>query len=108
MPDDDRMPPMSIAEKRFLLWSFILIVLLAAAPVISAFSSIGIAQFFGCTVNEGGPTPCIVRGVDIGETLSVMFVMGWFGLMTLPAGALALTVWAVVFLVLWLRARRRA
>jgi hypothetical protein len=76
--------------------SFVLIVLVAGAPLISAFIAGGIANALGCTLNEGGVSPCPFMGTDIGETLVVMFVLGWLAFVTLPFGGMALAVWLVV------------
>ncbi len=84
------------------------IVLLALAPLISAFSASAIADANGCALDEGGVHPCVIGGTDYGETLSVMFVLGWFGLVTLPLGALAALVWCLVLaIVLVLKYRRK-
>jgi hypothetical protein len=92
--------------------SFVLIVLFAAAPLISAFIGGGIADALGCAVTEGVSSPCLFRGSDVSETLSVMFVLGWFAFETLPLGALLLAIWLVVaclvVLIKWRRRRREA
>jgi hypothetical protein len=96
----------------WLFVSFVLIFLVAAAPLISAFIAGGIASALGCTLNEGGVSPCPFMGTDIGETLVVMFVLGWLALVTLPYGAIALAVWFVaacaVAFVAWRRRRQQA
>lgn len=79
------------------------ILLIAFAPVLSVLASIGVADAFGCTLNEAGTHPCVIGGVDTGEVLAIMFVMGWFGLATLPLGAIALLVWTVVAVVQFVR-----
>jgi hypothetical protein len=66
-----------------------------------------IAESHGCTLNEGSVNPCIVDGEDMGHTLYTMFVMGWFMLVTLPAGLVALLVWIIVAVTLLLAGRRR-
>ena len=76
--------------------SFVLIVLFAAAPLISAFISGGIASALGCTVNEGGASACMFMGRDIGGTLADMFVAGWLEFVALPLGVAALAGWFVV------------
>ena len=47
--------------------AFVVIVLLAAMPVISALISGAIAGALGCQLNEGGAPPCPLMGVDLGE-----------------------------------------
>ncbi len=75
------------------------ILLFAFAPLISAFSASAVADANGCALDEGGVHPCLIGGTDYGETLSVMFVLGWFGLITMPLGALAAIVWCLVLVI---------
>jgi hypothetical protein len=72
-----------------------LIVLIALAPVLSVVVSSAIANAAGCALDEGGSHPCVIGGKDWSEALYTMFVLGWFMLLTLPAGALAFAVWTV-------------
>jgi hypothetical protein len=92
--------------------SFVLIVRFAAAPLISAFIGGGVADTLGCTVTEGVSSPCLFPGSDISETLSVMFVLGWFAFETLPLGGVLMAIWlvvaCVVALIKWRRRRREA
>jgi hypothetical protein len=105
-----------IAQRsRAVLWlgvSFVVIVVLAAAPLISAFIAGAIANILGCTLNEGGASTCMLRGNDIGQTLAEMFVLGWLAFVTLPWGGFALAIWlvvaCVVALVKWRRRRHEA
>jgi hypothetical protein len=106
---------MSAGRSRVGLWlgiALAAIVLLAAAPVISVLLASGISDALGCTLNEGGSNPCRLMGIDIGDTLSVMFVFGWLALDTLPLGALAFLIWLVVAaiaaIVGWRRRHRAA
>ena len=50
-----------------------------------------------------------LNGQDMGEQLYGMGVMGWFMLVTIPTGLLALAAYAALLLVMWFvrRARRR-
>jgi hypothetical protein len=89
--------------------TFAMIMLAAAAPLISVLISAGIAGALGCELNEGGAHPCPFMGVDLGETLVLMFVLGWFAFVTLPLGAAALAVRLIITCVvtfLWWRRRR--
>lgn len=72
-----------------------LILLIAALPIISVLASEAIANALGCKLNEANVHTCMVGRMDIGPALSVMFVMGWFGLVTFPLGALALLGWLI-------------
>ena len=106
---------MSAKRSRVALWFGLalgLIVLLAAAPVISVFLAAGISDALGCTLNEGGSSPCSLMGIDLGNTLSAMFIFGWLAIDTLPLGAVAFLIWLVAavitFIISWYRRRRRA
>lgn len=85
----------------FSLSAFVILVF-AFAPLISAMLAGMIANAHGCALDEGSVHPCLIGGTDYGETLSFMFVLGWFGLVTMPIGALAGIVWAVVLVVILL------
>ena len=75
--------------------AFVVIVLVAGAPVISVVVASLLAEANGCTLHEGYSNPCVIWGADRADLLYTMFVAGWFGLVTLPAGAIALLVWLV-------------
>jgi hypothetical protein len=74
------------------------ILVIAILPVISVSLTYGIASALGCSVNEGGATPCPFMGIDLGETLVTMMVLGWLGLITLPVGGVALAVWLAAWI----------
>jgi membrane protein implicated in regulation of membrane protease activity len=89
--------------------AFAMIVLIAAAPLISVLISAGIAGALGCELNEGGAHPCPFMGVDLGRTLVLMFVLGWLAFVTLPLGAAALAGWLIIACIVtffWWRRRR--
>lgn len=66
-----------------------------------------VASANGCQVDEGSVHPCFVNGRDIGEQLYGMGVMGWFMLVTIPTGLLALAAYGAVLLVIWLVRRAK-
>ena len=74
------------------------IIVIAELPLISVLCTYGLASILGCTVNEGGATPCPFMGVDLGETLVTMMVLGWLGLITLPVGGVALAIWLAAWI----------
>jgi hypothetical protein len=98
---------MSKQNIAFLLGVFT-IVLCACLPVISVFTASWIATTLGCTLNEGDVHPCPFHGLDLGETLYGMVVMGWFALGTLPLGAIALGVLLLAWIIVTVQDRRRA
>ncbi len=85
---------------------FVIIVLIAIAPVLSVMTAGLIANLNGCALDEGSVHPCFIFGADFGGTLYFMGVMGWFGLVTLPLGGLALLVWFVALIVTLVLRRR--
>ncbi len=76
-------------------------------PVASIMIAGSIAEANGCQLDEGSIHPCIVNGTDMGEQLYSMGVMGWFMLVTIPTGVIALAVYGAVLLIVWLVIRNR-
>ena len=85
-----------------------LIALVALSPIGSVVACGWIANAHGCKVDEGSVHPCIINGKDYGHMLYSMGVLGWLMLLTLPGGALAAGVWAVVLIVHRSAWRKRA
>ena len=86
--------------------SLVAIALFGLWPIFSVLLTSTLAETYGCIVDEGSVHPCMIGGVDWGEALYAMGVMGWFMLLTLPAAAFAGMVWMVALLVhfgLWLK-----
>ncbi|TDK38793.1 hypothetical protein E2F50_01195 [Rhizobium deserti] len=79
------------------------ILLLSVSPLVSVLGAGTVAELAGCQIDEGSVHPCQIGGSDYGEMLYFLTVLGWFSLLTLPFGAVALMVWLgalVVHLVL--------
>ncbi len=74
------------------------ILVFAFAPVASVLVSATVASQAGCDLDEGSVHPCLIMGRDIGDTLYAFFVAGWFGLVTLPIGAVAFLAWGVALI----------
>jgi hypothetical protein len=64
------------------------------APIFSVLLAGFIADLTGSTLNESGAHPFIILGFDIGGLLYSMFVFGWFAMLTLPTGGLALLIFS--------------
>ena len=77
--------------------------LVGVAPLVSVLVASGFASALDCPLDEGSVHPCMLAGVDIGETLYAAFVVGWLMLLTLPV----LLVTALVWIVLGVRVIRR-
>jgi len=96
---------------RNLLLILLLLLILAWTvwPAVLVATAGAIASAHGCQLDEGSVHACNVNGRDIGEQLFGMGVIGWFMLVTIPTGLLALAAYGAILLVIWLisRARRR-
>jgi hypothetical protein len=80
----------------------------ALLPLLAVLLSAVVAGVLGCEVNEGGPMPCVVAGIDIGSLLSSMMVTGWFALFTIPLLMGLVAIWGLLELYVWQRQRRKA
>jgi hypothetical protein len=80
----------------------------AFAPIGSVMLCAGIANAYGCKVDEGSVHPCIINGHDYAELLYDLGVLGWFMLVTLPAGALAFIFWLIALILHRATWRKRA
>ena len=92
-----------VARRRKFPWIIYLAILflilaVTLAPVGSLMLSGWIANANGCALDEGSVHPCVIGGVDRGELLYTMFVLGWLMFLTFPAGALAGAGWLIVLL----------
>jgi hypothetical protein len=67
-------------------------VVFALMSVIVTLIAGAIATSNGCRLDEGSPHSCIVHGRDIGDTLYSMGLMFWFGMLTVPVGAIGVLI----------------
>lgn len=65
-------------------------------PLVAVVASSWFAQWNGCTLHEGFANPCVVNGVDYGDTLSTLFVSGWFMMLTLPVAFILVIILGVM------------
>jgi hypothetical protein len=94
-------PPLPVRKRFPWIWYWILlgaIALVALAPIGSVVACGVVAKANGCRVDEGSVHPCLINGKDYGELLYTLGVMGWFMLITIPAGAIGFALWLVVLL----------
>lgn len=85
-----------------------LAILACLAPLISTALAGWVASSHGCTLHEGFANPCVINGIDYGETLYTMGVMGWLMLATLPIAAGLLLLWIVVEIARFIRRKKSA
>ena len=74
----------------------LLIVLVAVLPLVSALGAGAVASANGCALDEGSIHACLIGGVDRGELLYELGVLGWLMLATIPLGLIAALIWAVI------------
>jgi hypothetical protein len=100
---------LSRIRNALLIILLLLILAWTAWPVVLVSAAGAIASANGCQLDEGSAHPCIVNGSDVGEQIYGMGVMGWFMLVTVPTGLIALAAYGAILLGVWLvkRARRR-
>lgn len=87
------------------------IALITFLPLISALGAGYIAGLAGCHLDEANVHACYILGRDVGPLLAELGVLGWFMLITFPAGALLLLCWLLFFarnLVGYLQQRKAA
>ena len=92
----------------FFLLGLILILLLAAAPLIVALGAGAYAANHGCVLHEGFVNPCIIDGQDMGQTLYGLGMVGWFAIATVPLGLGAAAILVFVWILTAVTARKRA
>ncbi|KKC40718.1 hypothetical protein WH87_02970 [Devosia epidermidihirudinis] len=87
--------------------ALLVIALLALWPLLSVLLTYTIADYAGCSVNEGMPQPCMIGDTNWGGTLYTMGVMGWLMIGTIPLGFCAVLIWALALLTNYLSWRKR-
>lgn len=95
---------------KWFLILFFLIVLIAGAPLWVTMGAGAVADYYGCSLNEGSIQPCMIDGEDYGRGLYTLMMMGWFGIATVPIGFTALCILCGIFaataIIKFLRDRR--
>ena len=81
-------------------------ILFATGPILVLLLASGIADLYGCELNEGYANPCIVLGTDIGDLLYAAAVLPWLSFFTIPVGALLFVI-GLVWLIVVLSKRRQ-
>lgn len=78
--------------------------LFAVLPIVGALSAGLMGSVPGCPVDEGSVHTCVVFGLDIGNVLYTLGVMGWFALITMPIGIATAAVGTLIaFVCAWFK-----
>jgi hypothetical protein len=85
--------------------ALLLIVLIGISPFISVAIAGSVAGAYGCRLDEAGVYPCVIFGHDFGDLLGAMGVLGWAGLVTIPAALAVLGLWGAARLLRLARKR---
>ena len=95
----------SIKMHAFILGTIFLI---GFGPLLIALGAGAFASLNGCILHEGFSNPCVVLGIDFGETLYSMGVMGWMSIIGLPLALLFFVIYLIAVVVIWIRNRKIA
>jgi hypothetical protein len=82
--------------RRSITTGYGLIVIWMFLPMLPVIIAGLVAAATGSRLDESGPHPTDVFGIDVGELLYTMGMMGWFMLLTFPTGLIALVVFTIV------------
>jgi len=96
-------------KKIWLLHSAIVLVifLIGFGPLLATLAAGTVASMNGCELHEGFVNPCLIGGVDYGETLYSFGVLGWLSLGTIPIAAMLFLAYLLIVLVVWLVRKRK-
>lgn len=72
--------------------AYVAVAIIGLLPAVSVVLAGLIASANGCILHEGFANPCVVLGIDLGEILYSMGVMGWIAILTVPAALLAIAI----------------
>lgn len=90
----------------FILTGYLLIIVLACSPIIMVVIAGFLGKCLDCNINEAGTDNCVVLGIPLGMILNPMMAAGWFALLTIPMGIVALAVWTVHCIIILIRNSR--
>ena len=64
-------------------------------PLLLPLVASGVANLAGCQVHEGGPSPCLILGMEFGELFAFLAVLPWLSFATLPIAAVVIVAWFI-------------
>ena len=79
--------------------AWVAIAIFSVLPMVSGISAAAIAESNGCMLNEGSSNPCLIGGVDWGDTLYTMGVLTWLMFVTFPLGFGLFIIWLIVLVI---------
>jgi TRAP-type C4-dicarboxylate transport system permease small subunit len=107
--DDIRLRGEKMKKRKLLVHALILVAifLIAFGPLIISLSAGAFASINSCTLHEGFSNPCVVFGIDFGENLYSLGVMGWYTLVTFPTAMFLFALYILIVFISWLRNRKK-
>lgn len=84
--------------QRYVLWAFVIIGL-ALSPLIPSHGARLVAEANSCNLDVDFISSCMIGGSDWGETLDLVWSLGWLFLITVPLGLIGLGILAVVLII---------
>jgi hypothetical protein len=79
----------------------VLILIFALWPTAVSMGAAGVAQLFGCETDFNRAIPCTINGEEWGQTVYELQTLAYLSLFTIPIGEVALAIWLVVALIVW-------
>jgi hypothetical protein len=78
-----------------------LILIFALWPTALSMGAAGVAQFFGCETDFNRVIPCTINGQEWGQSIYELQTIVYLSLFTIPVGEVALAIWLVAALIVW-------
>jgi hypothetical protein len=87
------MPQESPPKWRIVAIVLTIVTIIALLPLLSVLATYAIATALGCAVDEGSVHQCLLGGIDIGDLLYTMGVLGWLMIPAAPVLLIAVLGW---------------
>ncbi|QND51865.1 hypothetical protein HB779_08085 [Phyllobacterium sp. 628] len=84
------------SKRRVAMIVLAILTIIALLPLFSVLTTYMLATALGCSVDEGSVHPCLMAGLDIGDLLYTMGVMGWLMIPAAPLLLIAVLGWIAV------------
>lgn len=78
-----------------MLKGYVIVLFIGILPILIAMTAELIGEVLDCNINEAGTDDCVRYGIHLGDTLSSMFIFGWFTFLSIPIGLLLFLGWTV-------------
>ena len=80
----------------------VLILVFALLPTAISMGAEWFGQLFGCETDFNRAIPCTINGAEWGQTIYELQILAYLSLFTIPIGEVALAIWLVAAVIVWL------